>query len=241
MQNSKLTAQNAYLTQMLKQAGLDAEARDVAERIQTVLTDEIHHRMKNMLTMVTAIVRQSMRTATSLADAEAAISVRLLAMAKAHDLLLKADWKSASLSAVVQGAVLQHDTAAGRIAITGDDIQIVSASILPLTLALNELCTNAIKYGALSKDAGRVAIDWSTKAGAVTLRWVESGGPAVTAPARRSFGMRLIAEALPRQLGGAAHLEFPPSGATFELTIPLERLTPVLVEDAVREEITTHG
>ena len=112
MENSKLTAQNAYLTEMLKQAGLDAEARDVAERIQTVLTDEIHHRMKNMLTMVTAIVRQSMRTATNLADAEAAISVRLLAMARAHDLLLKADWKSASLFAVVQGAVLQHDTAA---------------------------------------------------------------------------------------------------------------------------------
>jgi two-component sensor histidine kinase len=240
VQNRKLTAQNAYLTELLKQAGLDAEARDVAERIQSVLTDEIHHRMKNMLTMVTAIVRQSMRTAPSLADAEAAISVRLLAMAKAHDLLLKADWKSASLRNVVQGAILQHDTIAGRIAVTGADIQIVSASILPLTLALNELCTNAIKYGALSNDAGRVAISWSAKADTIALRWVESGGPVVVPPVRKSFGMRLIVDALPRQLGGTAHLDFPLSGATFELVIPLDRLTPALAEESVREEIAAH-
>ena len=241
MPDSTLTAQNAYLTQMLKQAGLDAEARDVAERIQSVLTGEIHHRMKNMLTMVTAIVRQSMRAATSMSEAEAAISVRLLAMARAHDLLLKADWKSAGLRDVVHGATLQHDTAEGRIVITGNDVQIASASILPLTLALNELCTNAIKYGALSNDAGRVAIGWSQKTGALVLRWVESGGPIVAPPVRKSLGMRLIAEALPRQLGGSARLEFPTSGAVFELVVPLDRLVPTPDEDALREEISAHG
>src|SRR4051812_8403760 len=140
---------------MLRQAGLDAEARDVAERIQRVLTDELHHRMKNMLAMVVAIVRQTMRTAGSLEAAEAAISVRLLAMAKAHDLLLKTDWKSTGLHTVLKSAVEQHDSVAGRIAVTGDDMQIVSSAILPLTLVLNELCTNAAKYGALSIEAGR--------------------------------------------------------------------------------------
>jgi two-component sensor histidine kinase len=179
MQNSssKLTAQNAYLTQMLKQAGLDAQARDVAERIQAVLTDEIHHRMKNMLTMVTAIVRQSMRSAQGLAEAESAISVRLLAMARAHDLLLKADWQSAGLLAVVRGAVEQHDTAATRIVVQGTDLQIPSAAILPLTMILNELCTNATKYGALSDDAGRVEIGWDIAEEALVLRWTEIGGP----------------------------------------------------------------
>jgi two-component sensor histidine kinase len=228
VQDSKLTARNAYLTEMLKQAGLDAEARDVAERIQTVLTDEIHHRMKNMLTMVTAIVRQTMRAADSLAAAEAAIGVRLLAMAKAHDLLLKADWKSASLLNIVSGAVAQHDTAEGRILVGGTDIQVTSAAILPLTLVLNELCTNAIKYGALSQQAGRVAIGWSADAANVTLRWAESGGPAVVPRERRSFGTRLIEDALPRQLGGTGHLTFAPGGVTFELVIPLARLKPVL-------------
>jgi len=235
VQDSKLTAQNAYLTEMLKQAGLDAEARDVAERIQSVLTDEIHHRMKNMLTMVTAIVRQTMRSATGLADAEAAISIRLLAMAKAHDLLLKADWKSAELHQVVQGAIAQHDTAASRIAVSGKDVQIASAAILPLTLVLNELCTNAIKYGALSRDAGRVTIGWTEADGTLTLQWVENGGPAVTAPERRSFGTRLIEDALPRQLGGNGHLDFVPAGAIFTLAIPLEKLAPA------KETVAAHG
>ncbi len=228
MQNSssKLTAQNAYLTEMLKQAGLDAEARDVAERIQTVLTDEIHHRMKNMLTMVTAIVRQSMRAADSLGEAEAAISVRLLAMARAHDLLLKADWKSAGLLAVVKGAIEQHDTAATRIVVKGEPLQITSAAILPLTLILNELCTNATKYGALSRDAGDVEIGWTTADAALVLRWVEKGGPMVVARERKSFGSKLIEEALPRQLGGTGHLDFLADGVVFTLTLPLARLQP---------------
>lgn len=228
MQNSssKLTAQNAYLTQMLKQAGLDAEARDVAERIQTVLTDEIHHRMKNMLTMVTAIVRQSMRSAEGLAEAEAAISVRLLAMARAHDLLLKADWQSAGLLAVVRGAIEQHDTAATRIVVKGADLQITSAAILPLTMILNELCTNATKYGALSRDAGRVEIGWETGEAALVLCWTEIGGPVVAARERKSFGSKLIEDALPRQLGGSGRLEFLPDGVVFTLTVPLSRLQP---------------
>jgi len=158
MHDNELGARNVYLTEMLRQAGLDAEARDVAERIQRVLTDELHHRMKNMLAMVAAIIRQTMRTAGNLHDAEAAIGARLMAMAKAHDLLLKSDWKSTGLLNVLRSAVAQHDTAAGPIAVTGSDMQIAPFAILPLTLALNELCTNAAKYGALSNDAGRVGL-----------------------------------------------------------------------------------
>jgi two-component sensor histidine kinase len=240
VQSSKLTAHNAYLTEMLKQAGLDAQARDVAERIQSVLTDEIHHRMKNMLTMVTAIVRQTMRAADNLAEAEAAISIRLLAMARAHDLLLKSDWKSAGMLDVVRGATQQHDTVEGRISVEGDDLQINSTAILPLTLALNELCTNAIKYGALSREAGRVTVRWETGRETGTLRWVESGGPPVAPRERRSFGTRLVEDALPRQLGGTAHLSFLPAGVEFDLAIPLERLRPVLVADTQEAE-AAHG
>jgi two-component sensor histidine kinase len=238
LENSILKAENTHLTQMLKQAGLDAQARDVADRIQGMVIGEIHHRMKNMLTMVTAIVRQSMRSAASLDDAQVAIDLRLQAMARAHDLLLKADWKSTSLRDLVQGAVQQHDTVQGRIAITGTDIQIVASAIQPLILALNELCTNAIKYGALSNDAGHVAIGWTTAADMLSLRWVESGGPAVAPPARKSFGMRLIADALPRQLGATARLDFAPPGLIFELVVPLHRLAPA--QDDPQKEIA-HG
>ena len=95
-----------------------------------------------------------------------------------------------------------------------------------MTLALNELCTNAIKYGALSKDGGRVDIRWSVDADDFNLRWVESGGPSVTPPLRSSFGSRLIEKALPRQMGGTGHMAFAPTGVEFELVIPLNKLQP---------------
>jgi two-component sensor histidine kinase len=225
---TSLTSQNAYLTEMLKQAGLDAEARDVAERIQAVLTDEIHHRMKNMLAMVAAIVRQSMRSATNLADAESAISKRLIAMAKAHDLLLKADLKSTNLRRVIAGAVEQYNAAPGCIDVHGSEIEIVPSAILPLTLILNELCTNATKYGALSLEGGRIGLGWTLDVppGALVMRWVESGGPTVAPPAIKNLGSRLLEQAIPRQLGGFGLMTFPVTGMEYALTIPLESLRP---------------
>jgi two-component sensor histidine kinase len=201
----------------------------VAKRIQSVLTDEIHHRMKNMLTMVTAIVRQSMRSATSLAGAEHAISTRLIAMARAHDLLLKADLKSADLKSVIQDAVAQHSSTADCITVTGEELQVMPSAILPLTPILNELCTNATKYGALSRASGSVALTWREDAvsDAFVLHWVERGGTPVAPPGNKSFGSRLLEEAMPRQLGGFACLTYPPSGAEFCLTIPMEKLRPV--------------
>jgi two-component sensor histidine kinase len=213
---------------MLRQAGLDAEAHAVAQRIQTVLTDEIHHRMKNMLTMVTAIVRQSMRSANSLVEAESAITTRLMAMARAHDLLLQANLKSAGLASIMQGAIAQHNTAAGCIAIAGEDMQVIPSAILPLTLILNELCTNATKYGALSLPGGTVALSWTQDVvgAAMVMTWMEQGGPMIGPRGARSFGSRLLEEAIPRQLGGFGLLSFPATGACFSLTVPLERLRP---------------
>ena len=105
-------------------------------------------------------------------------------------------------------------------------MQIVSSAILPLTLALNELCTNAAKYGALSNDVGRVDVTCRIEGETVTILWVESGGPPVQAPERKSLGSTLIESALPRQLGGGSQLMFPPSGVTFTLTVPWDRLRP---------------
>jgi two-component sensor histidine kinase len=226
VQKDSLKEQNVHLRKMLEQAGLDAAARDVAEKIQKILTDEIHHRMKNMLGMVTAIARQSIRAASSLAEAEIAITTRLLAMAKAHDLLLKADWKTAGLKSVILGAIEQHNTAAERISVHGDDIEIVSSSILSLTLIINELCTNATKYGAFSIEDGHVTLTWKQDEAdkSIVFQWIESGGPTVSPPGRTSFGTRLIEDALPRQLGGTGRLSFPSSGVQYELIVPLERL-----------------
>jgi two-component sensor histidine kinase len=177
--------------------------------------------------MVTAIVRQSLRSAADLAEAEAAIGARLIAMAKAHDLLLKADWQAADLGAVVQGAIEQHAGAAGRIVIAGDDIEVASAAIVPLSLLFNELCTNATKYGALSKEGGVVAVSWTAADQSLLMHWSESGGPPVVEPKVKSFGTRLIESGIPRQFGGTGVLGFAPSGVTFKLAVPLARLQSV--------------
>lgn len=234
-----LLVQNAYLTDMLRQAGLNAEAKEVEQRIQSVLTDEIHHRMKNMLTMVTAIVRQSMRSATNLVEAESAISARLIAMGRAHDLLLKTDLKSAGLRGIIAAAVAQHNSTSGSIHVTGEEIEVTPAAILPLTLILNELCTNAIKHGALSVPDGRVTLRWGLDAtqAALVLRWVEKNGPLVRPPANRSFGSRLLEEAIPRQLGGFGELSFPLTGAAFCLTVPLHKLRPVESDESHPDQI----
>jgi len=220
--DNNLQARNLYLSRLLEKAGLAAEQRDIADQVQAVLTDELHHRMKNMLSMVAAIVRQSMRAATSLGEAEAAITRRLLAMGRAQDLLLKADWKTALLGEIAHGAIDQHDTNAGRIHLDGPEIEVDSALIQPLSLIINELCTNATKYGALSSEAGVVSLTWTkdVAAGTIVFHWRESGGPPVSPPRARSFGSRLIEDALPRQIGGTGRLDFAADGVRFELIIP---------------------
>jgi two-component sensor histidine kinase len=147
-------------------------------------------------------------------------------MAKAHDLLLKSDWKATGLDTVLKSALEQHDTRAGRISVTAPNMQIVSSAILPLTLALNELCTNAAKYGALSNDAGRVDVTCRVEEKTVTILWVENGGPPVHAPERKSLGSTLIESALPRQMGGTGQLLYAPSGVRFTLVLPRDRLEP---------------
>jgi two-component sensor histidine kinase len=219
VQTSNLTAQNAYLTEMLKQAGLDAEAQIVAARIQTVLTDEIHHRMKNMLAMVTAIVRQSIPSAPDLAHAEEAISTRLIAMAKAQDLLLKAARRRAGLIAIVADAIDQHNSR-DRIILEGDDIEVISSSILPLTMILNELCTNATKYGALSNDSGKIRIAWQLENGRLTFSWRESGGPRVVKPAQEGFGTLVTGELLVSALSAQIERDYGPNGLSWSLRCP---------------------
>jgi two-component sensor histidine kinase len=230
MPDNDLPAQNSALTKLLEQAGLDAQASVLAAQIQRVLTDELHHRMKNMLTMVTAIVRQSLRSADSLAAAERAVSTRLMAMAKAHDLLLRIDWKTVALKRVIADTLEQHSGTAGRIVVEGDDMEIGSAAVMPLTLLLNELCTNATKYGSLSNEAGHVRLSWDFDCAGqwMTFRWIENGGPLVASPSRSSFGTRLLQEALPRQLGGEGRLSFPPGGVEYELKIPAANLRAIV-------------
>lgn len=212
---------------LLAQAGIDAEEREAANKLQKLILDELHHRIKNTLATVGAIASQSLRTATSLKHAEQAIEGRLAALGRAHDLLMQVSWASASLLETVRGATAPYDArGAGRISIDGPDISITSGAVIALAMTFNELCTNTTKFGALSVPAGRVEIEWGLDEESQQLRltWRESGGPRVAPPSRRSFGTRMIGS-LGQQLKGEVQLAYEPSGFIYTLNVPLDSLT----------------
>jgi two-component sensor histidine kinase len=187
---------------LLAQAGIDAKEREAADKLQKLILEELHHRIKNTLATVSAIASQSLRNATSIEHGKQAIESRLIALGRAHDLLMQARWTSASLARVVRGATEPYDSQdGGRFLIEGPEIDIGSGAVIAMAMTFNELCTNATKFGALSVPAGLVEIAWTIDTERLRLRWTEIGGHKVHAPTRESFGTRLI-ETLVKQLNG---------------------------------------
>jgi two-component sensor histidine kinase len=212
---------------LLAQAGIDAREREAADKLQKLILEELHHRIKNTLATVSAIASQSLRTATSIEHAQQAIEGRLMALGRAHDLLLQARWTSTNLAHIVRGATEPYESQdIARFSIAGPDVKIVSGSVIALAMTFNELCTNATKFGALSVPTGRIQIGWTIQGERLRLTWTEQGGPPVHAPERRSFGTRMI-ETLGKQLEGEAHLTYEPTGFVYTLDVPLRTLQPL--------------
>ena len=141
---------------LLVQAGIDAEEREVADKLQGLIHAELHHRIKNTLSTVSAIATQSIRNAMSLSHANAVIDGRLAALSRAHDLLIQVSWASATLATTVRSAIEPFDQGGGRFIVSGEDTPISSSSVIAFAMTLNELCTNTTKFGALSVPDGRV-------------------------------------------------------------------------------------
>ena len=212
---------------LLAQAGIDAKEREAADKLQKLILDEMHHRIKNTLATVSAIASQSLRTATSLQHGQQAIEGRLVALGRAHDLLMQASWANASLAQTVRGATEPYDSqGAGHFSIDGPDIGITSGAVIALAMTFNELCTNTTKFGALSVPTGRVIISGvvDNEQQRLRLAWTESGGPAVTQPTRQSFGTRMMGS-LGLQLNGQVKLAYEPTGFVYALDVPLSALT----------------
>jgi two-component sensor histidine kinase/DNA-binding response OmpR family regulator len=235
--NEFLSAENDSLRLLLEQAGIDAEVllaqagidakeREAADKLQKLILEELHHRIKNTLATVSAIASQSLRTATSIEHAQHAIEGRLIALGRAHDLLLQVRWANADLAKTIQGATEPYDSGGGgRFSISGPDIKITSGAVIALAMTLNELCTNTTKFGALSVPGGSVDITWVIDEGKQRLQmtWSENGGPAVSAPSRQSFGTRLIGS-LGQQLKGQVRLAYEPTGFVYALDVPMTSL-----------------
>ena len=235
--NEFLTAENDSLRLLLEQAGIDAEVllaqagidakeREAADKLQKLILEELHHRIKNTLATVSAIASQSLRTATSIEHAQHAIEGRLIALGRAHDLLLQARWANADLAKTIQGATEPYDgEGGGRFSISGPDIKITSGAVIALAMTLNELCTNTTKFGALSVPGGSVDIAWNVdeEKQRLQMTWSEKDGPAVSAPSRQSFGTRLIGS-LGQQLKGQVKLAYDPTGFVYALDVPMASL-----------------
>jgi len=189
-----------------------------AEAARGFLTRELSHRVKNTLSVVQAIARQTFGKFVP-PEALETYSLRVRALAGAYDTLLAEDWESGDIHDVVDRAISpHHDPNDDRFKIEGPEISLPPAAVVALTLVIHELATNAAKYGALSDLAGHVAITWSIGDGnIITLNWQEHGGPIVSAPEKEGFGTKVISRAFPPEYNPDVKFDYRPEGLQFTL------------------------
>jgi PAS domain S-box-containing protein len=205
---------------------VDITERKQAENRQKTLIDELNHRVKNTLATVQSIAAQTARHAESADDLYKRLEARLLALSRAHDLLTKRQWEDVPLESLAREVLLPvSDSVFERIQIGGAPINVDTRVALNLTMVLNELATNASKYGALSTEGGSVSLLWhihsQADAAFLALDWREAGGPPVTPPTRRGLGSRLMERCIERDLGGEFDLVFVADGINCRIAIPL--------------------
>ena len=202
----------------------DMTERKRAEEQQTMLVAELNHRVKNILAIVQSVAAQTVRSSGSLADFTHTFSGRLRALATAHDVLTQTRWIGIGLKELLTAILAPHLSAQEkRVTIEGPLVLLSARAVVPLSMALHELTTNAVKYGALSVRGGRIDISWILTGGedqSVELTWREHDGPKVEPGAPSGFGTALIDRVVTYDLDGTAKIDFDPSGVRCSLTFP---------------------
>jgi two-component sensor histidine kinase len=205
--------------------------RELSEAVvrQQLLAGELQHRIKNTLAMIGAIANQTMR-GEDVKAAREAFAARLMTLSHAHDILTRTSWTAAPIKQVIDGALAPHGSGPGRIRAGGPDLLLQPKQALALSLAVHELATNALKYGALSNSGGKIDIAWSEEAieavPSFRFTWTESGGPPVSEPAsdRKGFGSRLIERMLQNDFSGKVQIMYRPQGVVCGLIAPMSAL-----------------
>ncbi|USQ98520.1 sensor histidine kinase [Caulobacter sp. RL271] len=199
--------------------------RKRAELHLRLLVNELNHRVKNSLATIQAIAAQSFTGERALDQAQEAFSNRIVALAEAHDLLTRENWEGADLHEVTMRLADLHG-GQSRFELSGPAVRLSPKTALSLSMALHELATNAMKYGALSGPEGRVRIAWElvpeSGPARLDLTWTEQGGPPVKPPSDRGFGSRLIERGLAAELSGSAAIDFHPDGVVCRIRALLE-------------------
>ncbi|WP_085810789.1 HWE histidine kinase domain-containing protein [Sphingomonas sp. TZW2008] len=204
----------------------DISQRKFAEEHRAVLARELTHRVKNTLATVNAVVNQTLRDAASIEDAAATISGRIASLGAAQELLIQDEVEGAAIGDIVEKALLPfRDRGGARFSVDGPAVRLSPEITLALAMALHELATNAVKYGALSVPDGRVAIEWSIRRTEGERRlffcWGEHDGPPVVPPTRTGFGTRMIERVLRKHVRGGAEIQYLESGVRFEIEAPI--------------------
>jgi PAS domain S-box-containing protein len=206
----------------------DITRRKRAEEHIKLLMREVSHRSKNLLTVVQALARHTANEVDPQMFAER-FGQRLAALAASHDLLVKSDWQGADVADLVRSQ-LGHlgDLVGTRATFEGASLRLGTAPAQAIGMALHELATNAVKYGALSNDHGRVRIAWHRLANGgaphVRLVWSEHDGPPIQPPSRRGFGHTVMVGIVEHELDASVRLSYAPSGVVWEMTAPAQRL-----------------
>jgi two-component sensor histidine kinase len=209
----------------IKGMGLDVTERNRAEDHQKTLIAELDHRVKNLLARVAAVVMYTREGGGSNDDFAQALDRRIQSMADAHLLLSESRWQGVDLLNLVEHQLAPYTNKA-NITIEGPQVALTAVATQAVAMVLHELVTNAVKYGALSRPVGQVAVSWMLRANGgapkrVIVEWRETGGPPVAAPARFSYGTSLIRDLIPHELGGTAELLFPIEGVRCRIEFPL--------------------
>ncbi len=215
------TLRVSLLDVILRRANIIDRERRTAQDGQLVLVAELNHRVKNVLTVIRSLVRQSQQGATSLEAFTGDLQSRIHALAVAHDQLTLAHWKAAPLQTLIEAEAEAWTTTNDvRVSFSGPSVMIEARAYQTLALVLHEMMTNAAKYGALSVASGRLAIAWTLeRTGDLVLSWTESGVTAVK-PSKRGFGTIVIEQSIPFELQGEAAIEYRPEGVYARFTIP---------------------
>jgi two-component sensor histidine kinase len=208
----------------MAQDEIDPQEATYAQR-STLIAREMQHRVRNIIAVLQAIVRQTLRNAATKEQAEKFIADRLSALARLNDLFIQENTGAVSLHTVVRSMLdIYDDASSRRFRIDGPDVFLDQRLGLGLALILHEMATNASKYGALSNNCGHVELRWEVS-NRLHLQWVECDGPPIDEPSHKGFGTRLIQDVL-RGTGTSVKLSFPRTGVTLHLEIQLPDLQP---------------
>lgn len=198
----------------------DISERRRAEKTQRIMIDELNHRVKNVLGVVSGLAQQTLRTATSLDQFGEDFVGRLAALGRSHEILTSVSWESASLRELVDAITEPYTGSSDHIAISGEPLLLPSKHFLTLSMILYELLTNAVKYGALSVTGGSLAIRWVRENDDVRLEWRERSGERVEKSGSRGFGTRMIEFSAKHDLDGEAGWNWTDDGMVFKLNFP---------------------